>query len=309
MPIIAINPLRERGLERFTAPQNPVEMLTLGSTPIASSYYLVKVGGDVAVLKGMMKALVALDARSLRKAARRARPRIHRRPHHRYRGAAGGSRGHSWDVDRTDQACREPTSRISPTSTRRPTRVIVNYGMGITQHRHGTGNVQQIANLLLLRGNIGRKGAGISPLRGHSNVQGDRTVGITEIPNKALLDGIVRTFGFEPPRAKGHDAVEAIEAIRDRRSKALICLGGNLAVAMSDPEATFEAMRGLDLAVHIATKLNRSHLLLARQSFLLPCLGRTEIDMQASGPQSVTVEDSMSMVHASRGGLKPLRNT
>jgi molybdopterin-dependent oxidoreductase alpha subunit len=177
--------------------------------------------------------------------------------------------------------------------------------MGVTQHRHGTGNVQQIANLLMLRGNIGRKGAGISPLRGHSNVQGDRTVGITEIPNKALLDGIVRTFGFEPPRAKGHDAIEAIEAIRDRRSKALICLGGNLAVAMSDPKATFEAMRGLDLAVHIATKLNRSHLLLARQSFLLPCLGRTEIDMQATGPQSVTVEDSMSMVHASRGGLKP----
>src|SRR5271155_4441589 len=177
--------------------------------------------------------------------------------------------------------------------------------MGITQHRHGTGNVQQIANLLMLRGNIGREGAGISPLRGHSNVQGDRTVGITEVPNKALLDGIVRVFGFEPPRAKGHDALEAIEAIRDQRSKALICLGGNLAVAMSDPKPPFEAMRGLDLAVHIATKLNRSHLLLARQSFILPCLGRTEIDVQATGRQSVTVEDSMSMVHASRGALKP----
>jgi molybdopterin-dependent oxidoreductase alpha subunit len=170
---------------------------------------------------------------------------------------------------------------------------------------NGTANVQQIANLLMLRGNIGRKGAGISPLRGHSNVQGDRTVGITEIPNTALLDGIARVFGFEPPRRKGHSAIEAIEAIKDRRSKVLVCLGGNLAVAMSDPQATFEAMRSLDLAVHIATKLNRSHLLVARQSFILPCLGRTEIDMQATGPQSVTVEDSMSMVHASRGGLKP----
>jgi molybdopterin-dependent oxidoreductase alpha subunit len=160
-------------------------------------------------------------------------------------------------------------------------------------------------NLLMLRGNIGRKGAGISPLRGHSNVQGDRTVGITEIPNDALLNGIARVFGFEPPRNKGHNAIEAIEAIRDGRSKALVCLGGNLAVAMSDPEVTFKAMRQLDLAVHIATKLNRSHLLLAKQSFILPCLGRTEIDAQASGPQSVTVEDSMSMVHASRGGLKP----
>ncbi len=184
-------------------------------------------------------------------------------------------------------------------------RVIINYGMGITQHRHGTGNVQQIANLLLLRGNIGRKGAGISPLRGHSNVQGDRTVGVTESPNDELLDGLARVFGFDPPRNKGHNAIEAVEAIRDGRSKALVCLGGNLAVAMSDPEVTFNAMRSLDLAVHIATKLNRTHLLLAKQSFILPCLGRTEIDVQASGRQSVTVEDSMSMVHASRGGLKP----
>jgi anaerobic selenocysteine-containing dehydrogenase len=145
-------------------------------------------------------------------------------------------------------------------------RVIINYGMGITQHRHGTGNVQQIANLLMLRGNIGRKGAGISPLRGHSNVQGDRTVGITEIPNDELLDGIARVFGFEPPRSKGHNAIEAVEAIRDGRSKALVCLGGNLAVAMSDPDVTFRAMRNLDLAVHIATKLNRSHLTISTSS-------------------------------------------
>jgi molybdopterin-dependent oxidoreductase alpha subunit len=184
-------------------------------------------------------------------------------------------------------------------------RVIINYGMGITQHRQGTGNVRQIDNLLMLRGNIGRKGAGISPLRGHSNVQGDRTVGITEIPNDELLNGLARVFGFDPPRKKGHNALDAIEAIRDKSSKALVCLGGNLAVAMSDPKVTFEAMRNLDLAVHIATKLNRSHLLLARQSFILPCLGRTEIDIQATGRQSVTVEDSMSMVHASRGALKP----
>jgi molybdopterin-dependent oxidoreductase alpha subunit len=177
--------------------------------------------------------------------------------------------------------------------------------MGITQHSHGTENVQQIANLLLMRGNIGREGAGICPVRGHSNVQGDRTVGITEKPNKALNDGIRQRFGFEPPAAHGHDAVEAVKAIRDGRSHVLLCLGGNLAVAMSDPAATFAAMTKLDLAVHIATKLNRSHLILARESILLPCLGRTELDMQANGPQSVTVEDSMSMVHASAGRLKP----
>jgi anaerobic selenocysteine-containing dehydrogenase len=135
--------------------------------------------------------------------------------------------------------------------------------------------------------------------------RGDRTVGITEVPNDALLDGLARVFGFEPPRRKGHNAIETIEAIRDGHSKALVCLGGNLAVAMSDPEVTFKAMRNLDLAVHIATKLNRTHLLLGKQSFILPCLGRTEIDIQTTGPQSVTVEDSMSMVYASCGGLKP----
>jgi molybdopterin-dependent oxidoreductase alpha subunit len=266
----------------------------------------VKVGGDVAVLKGMMKALVALDAGSTAENGPGVLDREFIAAHTVGIDALlSDLEATSWDAIET--ASGLPRSDIEHLASiyAKANRVIINYGMGITQHRHGTGNVQQIANLLLLRGNIGRQGAGISPLRGHSNVQGDRTVGITEIPNKALLDGIVRTFGFEPPRAKGHDAIEAIEAIRDRRSKALICLGGNLAVAMSDPEATFEAMRGLDLVVHIATKLNRSHLLLARQSFLLPCLGRTEIDMQASGPQSVTVEDSMSMVHASRGGLKP----
>jgi len=184
-------------------------------------------------------------------------------------------------------------------------RAIICYGMGITQHRHGTANVQQLANLLLLRGNIGREGAGICPLRGHSNVQGDRTVGITEIPSEVFLDSLQRVFGFAPPRHKGHAAVEALEAMRAGRSRALVCLGGNLPVAMPDPQACFEAMRKLDLSVHIATKLNRSHLLVGRHTYLLPCLGRTELDVQATGPQSVTVEDSMSMVHASRGTLPP----
>jgi molybdopterin-dependent oxidoreductase alpha subunit len=152
---------------------------------------------------------------------------------------------------------------------------------------------------------MGRPGAGIAPIRGHSNVQGDRTVGITEKPNQALVDGIRDTYGFESPLAHGHDAVEALRAIRDGRSKALVSLGGNLAVAMPDPHACFAAMRTLDLVVHIATKPNRSHLIPAKAALLLPCLGRTERDEQASGLQSVTVEDSMSMVHASQGGLTP----
>src|SRR3982075_839037 len=306
VPIIVFNPLRERGLERFTSPQHPVEMLTLSSTPIASTYYLVKVGGDIALLKGIMKHLVALDAKSLAEGGPGVLDRDFIKNH-----TTGIDElvavldATSWDAIEEASGLSRSDIEFVGNIYAKAERVIINYGMGITQHRHGTGNVQQIANLLMLRGNIGRKGAGISPLRGHSNVQGDRTVGITEIPNDELLNGIARVFGFEPPRDKGHNAIEAVEAIRDGRSKALVCLGGNLAVAMPDPQVTFKAMRNLDLAVHIATKLNRSHLLLAKQSLILPCLGRTEIDLQAAGPQSITVEDSMSMVHASRGGLKP----
>ena len=306
VPIIAVNPLRERGLERFTSPQDPAQMLTNASTPIAQTYYQVRIGGDVALLKGMMKWLLEADAADL---------------------AAGGGgvidhafiREHTDGIDglRADIAATSWDDIVQVSGLSRgdivaaakvyakAERVILCYGMGMTQHRFGVRNVQQMANLMLLRGNIGRRGAGIAPIRGHSNVQGDRTVGITEKPTQALLDGIQRTYGFEFPLRDGHDSVEAVRAIRDGRSKALVCLGGNLAVAISDPDTTFPAMRQLDLAVHIATKLNRSHLIPARQAFLLPCLGRTEQDVQATGPQSVTVEDSMSMVHASQGGLAP----
>jgi molybdopterin-dependent oxidoreductase alpha subunit len=186
---------------------------------------------------------------------------------------------------------------------------IICYGMGVTQHRSGSKNVQQIANLLLLKGNMGRPGAGICPLRGHSNVQGDRTVGINEKPPESLLDSMEQVFGFKPPRAHGHSVVESIEAMVDGRAKAAICLGGNLAIASPSPQDCIEGFRKLDLAVHITTKLNRSHLLIRQgegaASYLLPCLGRTEKDVQASGEQSVTVEDSMSMVHASKGFLDP----
>jgi molybdopterin-dependent oxidoreductase alpha subunit len=167
--------------------------------------------------------------------------------------------------------------------------------------------VQQLANLLLLRGNIGKPGAGICPLRGHSNVQGDRTVGITEVPKEAFLARLDAAFGIVSPRAHGHDAVAAVAAMRDGNAQGFIGLGGNLAVAMSDPETAYAAFRKLALNVQIVTKLNRTCLLTATgESIILPCLGRTEQDVQAGGPQAVTVEDSMSMVHASRGRLKPV---
>ncbi|MGL4959767.1 MAG: FdhF/YdeP family oxidoreductase [Inquilinus sp.] len=301
VPIIVFNPLKERALERFADPQNPIEMGTFGSTRIASSYYQVRIGGDAAALKGIMKAVLewedttgdVLD-------------------HDFIAGHTNGFKAFAADLRATSWAEIEEASGLSRSDLERVANAyvtskatIVTYGMGITQHMRGTENVQQIANLLLLRGNFGKLGAGICPLRGHSNVQGNRTVGITEKPTAALIDGIERAFGFRPPTHHGHDAVATMEAMIAGRSKVLICLGGNFSIALPDPAACAIGMRNLDLAVHLNTKLNRSHLLIGKESIILPVLGRTEQDVQATGPQSVTIEDSMSMVHASRGKLTP----
>ncbi len=306
VPIVVFNPLKERALEKFAAPQDPVEMVTLSSTPIASAYHQVKTGGDLAALKGLMKRIFERDAADIAAGGNGLLDRDFIETHTLgFDELKADVEATAWDDIHFHSGLTFEAIDSAADVYLKAKNVILCYGMGITQHSNGTANVQQLANFLMLRGNIGRQGAGICPLRGHSNVQGDRTVGITEIPNEALLDGVEKAFGFRPPEEKGHNAVEAIEAIIEGRSKALVCLGGNLAVAMSDPEATFEGMRKLDLAVHMATKLNRSHLLLAKTSIILPVLGRTDQDMQRFGPQSVTVEDSMSMVHASRGFLKP----
>jgi molybdopterin-dependent oxidoreductase alpha subunit len=183
--------------------------------------------------------------------------------------------------------------------------VIVCYGMGITQHRLGTANVQQTVNLLLLRGNIGKPGAGICPVRGHSNVQGDRTMGVDENPKPEFLDQIKKIFGFEPPRARGHRVVDAVQAMVDGRAKVFIGCGGNFVRAVPDWPAAEAAMRRLKLTVAVSTKLNRGHLVHGQQALILPVLARSDIDMQLSGRQSITVEDSMSMVHASHGLVDP----
>jgi molybdopterin-dependent oxidoreductase alpha subunit len=225
-----------------------------------------------------------------------------------FEALAADLRATGWtDIEHASGLARADLERVA-NAYAKSNATIVTYGMGITQHVRGTQNVQQIANLLLLRGNFGKPGAGICPLRGHSNVQGDRTVGITERPTLALLDGIERAFGFRPPADHGHDAVTAMQAMIDGRAKALICLGGNFSIALPDPDACAAGMSNLDLAVHLNTKLNRTHLLIGNGSIILPVLGRTERDVQAAGPQSVTIEDSMSMVHASRGKLKPASN-
>ena len=301
VPIIVFNPLKERALERFADPQSPIEMGTFGSTRIASSYYQVKIGGDAAALKGIMKGVLALSEAS-EDVLDHAFIAEHTAG---FDALVADLKQTEWaDIERVSGLSRADLERVAAAYAKSKA-TIVAYGMGITQHAKGTANVQQIANLLLLRGNFGKPGAGICPLRGHSNVQGNRTVGITEKPNAALIEGIERAFGFKSPAHHGHDAVAAMQAMAEGRSKVLLSLGGNFSIALPDPELCAEGMRRLDLAVHMNTKLNRSNLLIGKESFLLPVLGRTEQDVQATGPQSVTIEDSMSMVHASQGRLKP----
>ena len=301
VPIIVFNPLRERSLERFADPQDPIEMGTFGSTAIASTYYQVKVGGDAAALKGIMKALMDAD----RDGRNTLDHEFISRHTNGYEAFAQDLDATSWtDIEQASGLRRRDLELVAEAYAR-SNATIVTYGMGITQHEKGTSNVQQIAALLLMRGNFGKPGAGICPLRGHSNVQGNRTVGITEKIDNTMFDHVEQTFGFRPPNRTGHDAVEAMKAMAAGRAKALICLGGNFAIALPDTEACERGMRQLDLAVHLNTKLNRSHLLIGKASIILPVLGRTESDVQAGGAQSVTVEDSMSMVHASRGKLAP----
>lgn len=295
--ILAFNPLRERALEKFASPQDPVEMATLSSTPIASAYYQLTIGGDALLVQGMMKAVLALEARD---GGVLDRDFI---AEHTTGFEALAAHLEALDWATIEAGSGLPRARIEEAAATyaKAKATILCYGMGLTQHRDSSQTVQQLVNLLLLKGNIGRPGAGVCPLRGHSNVQGARTVGVWEKPTSALLDSLRDVFGFEPPRAYGHTVIEAIAAMERGETKVFLGLGGNFAVAAPDPVRTFAAMRKLDMAVHVATKPNRTHLLVGKAALLLPCLGRTELDVRAGVRQSVTVEDSMSMVHASRG--------
>jgi molybdopterin-dependent oxidoreductase alpha subunit len=300
--IMSFNPFRERALERFQAPQNPVEMASLTSTPISTNIFQVRVGGDVAALKGIMKACIAADDAAIAADEARVLDTDFIAGHTiGYEALAADLRSTPWDaIEAQSGLSRNEIEEVARVYLSANSTILI-YGMGITQHHRGTENVRQIVNLALLRGNVGRSGAGICPVRGHSNVQGNRTVGITEKPPPEMLARIRDRFGFTPPQAHGHDVALAFEAMIRREVKAFISLGGNIAAAAPDTATVHQAFRDLDLTVSIATKLNRTHLVHGRQAYLLPCLGRSEIDIQASGPQSITVEDSMSMVHASTG--------
>ena len=295
--IVSFNPLRERGLERFADPQDKLEMATLGSTPISTHYFQLRIGGDFAVVKGMMKHLMEREDRgdALLDHAFIAE---HTQG---FEALADDLRAESWDVLEQESGLAQAQIRAAADIYGEAGSAIFCWGMGITQHQHSVATIQMLVNLLLMRGNIGREGAGPCPVRGHSNVQGDRTMGIWEKPPAALLDKLAEVFGFEPPREPGLDTVEAIAAMRDGKGKVFFALGGNFAAATPDTYETWKGLRRCDLTVHVTTKLNRSHVVHGREALILPCLGRTEIDIQAGGPQGVTVEDSMSMVHISTG--------
>jgi molybdopterin-dependent oxidoreductase alpha subunit len=304
--IISFNPFRERALERFQAPQNPVEMVTLSWTAISNPLYQVRVGGDVAALKGIMKAIIEADDEALAHDQPRKIDVDFIRGHTAgFEQLVDDLRATSWEAIEHASGLRRSDLTAVANVYMEAENVILVYGMGLTQHHRGTENVQQMANLALMRGNIGRPGAGLCPVRGHSNVQGNRTVGITEKPAKEWLDRIEQAFGFKPSPQHGRDTVATLEAMLSGDCKVFVALGGNFAAAIPDWPRLQEAMRKLDLTVHISTKLNRSHLVHAKEALILPCLGRTEVDIQETGPQSITVEDSMSMVHASAGINEP----
>jgi molybdopterin-dependent oxidoreductase alpha subunit len=304
--LVSVNPLRERGLERFADPQSAVEMLTGTSTRLSSVFITPKVGGDLALVKGMIKHVIELDDAAVEQGAARVLDVAFIDAHtHGFDVFANDVRAEDWRRIETESGVPRAEIESAATIYVKGQRVICTWGMGITQHKHSVATVQMIVNLLMLRGNLGKPGAGACPVRGHSNVQGDRTVGIDEKPKPAFLDRLEQVFGFKPPREHGNDVVASIQAMLEGRTKVFIGMGGNFAMASPDTPRTFDALRQCDLTVHITTKLNRSHLVHGREALMLPCLGRTEIDMQQGVPQGVTVEDSMSMVHLSYGINKP----
>ncbi len=299
--IITVNPLAEAGLQTFKNPQRPLKMLR-GGTRLTDLHVPVRINGDVAFLKALMLQLW-------------------------YAEKTMPGRVFDWDfIQAHTEGYEDFITHIQPLNfgdlvdasgapreavlkaaemLRYKKKIIVCWAMGLTQHQNGVDNVREIVNLLLLKGSIGKAGAGACPVRGHSNVQGDRTMGIWEAPPPAFLDRLQQHFGFEPPRHHGFATVDAIRAMHQGRASVFVGLGGNFLSATPDTEFTAQALRRCRLTVHVSTKLNRSHLIHGKKALILPCLGRTEIDEQAAGPQFVSVENSMGIVHSSQGILPP----
>ena len=306
VPIITFNPLRERGLERFTNPQSILEMATRSSTRISSGYHQVKTGGDLGALMGLCKAVVEIDDVKRRDGGPGVLDVSFIAEHtHGLPALIEQVRAYDWaTIERRSGLTRAALRGVASVYVASNACMAI-YGMGLTQHRNGVETVQMLVNLLLLRGNIGKPGAGICPVRGHSNVQGQRTVGISEKPALVPLDILAEQYGFEPPRDTGLNTVEACEKIIAGEVRGFVALGGNFLRAVPERDRMEAAWPKLRLSVQIATKLNRNHLLPGEVSYILPCLGRIEIDRQAAGEQAVTMESSVAMIHASRGVHAP----
>ncbi|HEX8556946.1 MAG TPA: FdhF/YdeP family oxidoreductase [Pyrinomonadaceae bacterium] len=299
--IVHVNPLPEAGLARFKHPQHPGDLLG-GGTELSDLFLQVRVNGDVALLKGLMKEVLEEERRRPGEVLDR---RFVEEKTHGFDEFARALGEVSWDELVEQSGVSREQMREAARVYVASERTIVCWAMGLTQHKNAVANIQEIVNLLLLRGNLGRPGAGACPVRGHSNVQGDRTMGIWERPADSFLDALAREFDFEPPRRHGLDTVESIKAMYERKVKVFFALGGNFLSATPDTEFTARALAACRLTAHVSTKLNRSHLVTGEQALILPCLGRTERDAQASGEQFVSVENSMGVVHASRGSLEP----
>jgi len=310
--LIAINPLKEKGLTTFIHPQDPLAMAFNRGTSIATHYLQPLIAGDFALLWGMMKAVFEAEADGVTlpngktlpagQALDKAFLEKHTEGIEDLRRAVAGM---PWETLAGQSGMSEKEMREAAGHYLQAESAIACWAMGLTQNKHAVATIQQVVNLMLLRGNIGKPGAGLCPVRGHSNVQGDRTMGIYEKPSEDFLASLERVFQFTPPRRHGYDVVAAIEAMHAGKAKAFIALGGNFAEATPDTAYTETALRNCDLTVHITTKLNRSHIVHGKSAYILPTLGRSEIDMRGGRPQEVTVEDSMSLVHASRGRLRP----
>ncbi|GAA3238466.1 hypothetical protein GCM10020256_58790 [Streptomyces thermocoprophilus] len=293
--IITVNPLPEAGLERFKNPPRPPKGLTTGAA-LTDLFLQIRLGGDQALFRLLNKLILDTEG---------AVDELFVREHtHGFEEFAKTARAADWDDTLTATGLTRADIEQALEMVLASRSVIVCWAMGLTQHKHSVPTIREIVNFLLLRGNIGRPGAGVCPVRGHSNVQGDRTMGIFERPSAAFLDALESEFGFAPPRHHGYDTVRAIRALRDGDAKVFFAMGGNFVSASPDTDVTEAAMRRARLTVHVSTKLNRSHVVTGARALILPTLGRTERDVQASGEQFVTVEDSMGMVHASRGGSR-----
>ncbi len=305
-PIITFNPLRERALERFRSPQHVREMLTSADTPISTQYHQLLIGGDVAAMTGVCKHVLGLHDAALVAGQPPVLDLDFIAQHtHGFEDFAAFCHAQRWEALERKSGLTRGAMEAVAVIYARSSAVIGIYGMGLTQHRTGVENIQMFVNLLLLRGNMGKLGAGICPVRGHSNVQGQRTVGMSEKPELVPLDTLRDQYGFEPPRSLGMNTVDACEAVLRDEVQAMLQLGGNLVRAVPDTVRIEEHWRRIPLTVMISTKLNRSHLIHGCSAYLLPCRGRIEIDRQASGPQVVTMEDTSACVHASHGVREP----